>query len=324
VNAATWLPLTVLAYAMFAVTGVIDKIVVSKKITNPLVISFWVSFFGIWSAIILLIGWLPVPFASAFRFHMPTGGALGLIAVAGITLQLALMVSYTALKWGEATRVVSAIGASTPVFALVFAFALLGERLGPLSYLAFGLLLAGAVTMLARRGRWLSWSLGLALLSAALSALETVLVKLVYAHNDFISSFALLGSGNLLYCGALLLLSPSVRAAVRASLVRKPGRRPKKRRAKPKVAGQVLILFNTIFGGLGVIVLNLALKLGSASLVNAMRGLQYVGIFLIALLLGRVYPKLLREEMTAQSMRQKVLGIVIIGIGLALLTVAAL
>ena len=95
---------------------------------------------------------------------------------------------------------------------------------------------------------------------------------------------------------------------------------PAKRKSR---SGQYLVLFNTVFGGLGVIVLNLALKEGPASLVNAMKGLQYVGIFLIALMLSSVYPKLLKEEMTAQSMRQKVAGIAVIAAGLVLLTVAA-
>jgi len=318
VNGA-WLPLAVLAYAMFAVTGVIDKVVVTKKITNPLVMSFWVSFFGIWSAVILVVGLLPLPLAQAFKFHAPSLGALGLITLAGITLQLALLASYTALKWGEATRVVSAIGAATPVFALVFAFAILGEKLAPLSLLAFGLLLVGAVAMLVRRGIGSLLPFWLALGSAGFSALETVIVKLVYAHNDFISSFALLGMGNVVFCAVLILISSAVRHDLWGHK-KKSSKKPAKR---PSRSGQMLVLFNTVFGGLGVIILNLALKLGPVSLVNAMKGLQYVGIFLIALLLSRTYPKLLKEEMTAQSMKQKVAGILIIGAGLALLTVAA-
>lgn len=317
---AAWLPLTVLAYTMFAVTGVIDKVVVTKKITNPLVMSFWVSFFGVWSAVILVVGMLPLPFAQAFKFHAPSLGALGLITVAGITLQLALLCSYSALKWGEATRVVSAIGAATPVFALVFAFAILGEKLAPLSLLAFGLLLVGAVAMLARRGLGSRLPFWLALGSAGFSALESVLVKAVYAHNDFISSFALLGMGNVVYCTTLVLISPAVRHDLWGHKKQSPKKAPAKR---PLRSGQVLVLFNTVFGGLGVIILNLALKSGPASLVNAMRGLQYVGIFLIALLLSSAYPRLLKEEMTSQTMRQKVAGILIIGAGLALLTVAA-
>jgi uncharacterized membrane protein len=303
---------------MFAVTGVIDKIVVSNKVKNPLVVSFWVSLFGIPSATILLVGLLPVPFADQFRFVMPSLEALALITVAGILLQLSLMVNYVALSRGEATRVVATIGAGTPVFALVFAYALLNERLAPLSYGAFGLLLAGAVVMQVRRGRWVSWPLALALLSAAIGALQSVVVKLVYQDNQFISSFALLGLGNVVYCAALLLLVPSVRQNLGRALP-KPGKKTVVKRVAS--SGGFLILFNSGFGSLGVIVLNWALSLGPVSLVNAMRGLQYAGLFVIALLLSRVYPKLLKEEMSAQSMRQKVAGIVLIGVGLALLTV---
>jgi uncharacterized membrane protein len=318
-NAALWLPLTVLAYGMFAVTGVVDKVVVTNKIKHPLVVSFWVSLFGVPTAAILLVGLLPVPFAKNFQFVMPPLAALALITVAGILLQLGLMVTYTALWRGEATRVVAAIGAATPVFALVFAYVILGERLGSLSYVAFGLLLVGAIVMLARPGRWVSWQLGLAVLSAAIGALQSVVVKLVYQDNDFISSFALLGLGNVVYCLALLVLVPGVRRNLARALPAK-GRKPAARRVAS--SGGFWILFNSVFGGVGVIVLNLALKLGPASLVNALRGLQYVGLFLIALLLSRVYPKLLREEMSAQTMQQKLLAIGIIGLGLALVTVA--
>jgi uncharacterized membrane protein len=319
-NGPLWLPLAVLAYLMFSVTGVIDKIVVSNKIKNPLVVSFWVSVFGIPSAVILLIGFLPVPWAEAFRFHLPSLGGLGLITIAGILLQLALLCSYAALWRGEATRVVAAIGAATPVFALVFAYLILNERLGALSYLAFGLLLAGAVVMLARRGSWFGRGLLLALMSAGFAALQSVVAKLIYQDNHFISSLALLGLGNIVYCAALLLLVPAVRRDLAVAL----GQR-RARRTKPTVGsahGKVWLLFNTIWGGAAVIVLNLALKLGPASLVNALKGLQYVGVFLIALLLSRVIPRLLKEEMTAHTMERKLAGIGIIAVGLAILTLA--
>jgi drug/metabolite transporter (DMT)-like permease len=316
-NAALWFPLAVLAYSMFAVTGVIDKIVVSNKIKNPLVVSFWVSLFGIPSATILLVGLLPLPFVPAFRFEMPPIEALALITVAGLLLQLALMTNYVALSRGEATRVVAAIGAGTPVFALIFAYAILGERLGLLSYAAFGLLLAGAIVMFARPGRWLGWPLFLALLSAALGALQSVVLKLIYQDNHFISSFALLGLGNVVYCAALVVLVPGVRKNLARALPKR-GKKPAAKRVAS--SGGFWILFNSGFGSLGVIVLNLALKLGPVSLVNALRGLQYVGLFLIALLLSHVFPKLLKEEMSAQTIYQKLLAIGLIGAGLALLT----
>ena len=68
--------------------------------------------------------------------------------------------------------------------------------------------------------------------------------------------------------------------------------------------------------------LNLALKLGPVSIVNGLKGLQYVGLFVVALVLSRWLPRLLSEELSGQSLRQKLVGIAVIGAGLFLVTVS--
>lgn len=315
-----WLPLAVAAYAVFSINGVVDKFLVSSKLKNPLIVSFWVGLFGIPSALILLIGLVPAPWASAFKFVMPSPDGLLLIAAAGLTLQLSLMLGYMALFRGEATRVTPTIGAATPVFALIFAYLILGERMPPASYAAFGLLLAGAVIVSFKRGGRPNLAFALAVASGAAAAFETVLIKLVYSYNNFISSFALLGLGNIVFCAILLAFVPAVRQELAHALHPKPAKGAK--RVKRIVrSGGFLVFVNNLLGSAGVVVLNLALKLGPVSLVNALKGLQYVGIFLIALLLARPFPKLLKEELTAQTVRQKLLGIVVIGFGLGLLVV---
>jgi len=319
---ALWLPLAALAYAIFAVTGVVDKLVVTNKLKNPLVMSFWVCLFGVPSALILLVGLLPFPWAEAFRFTMPSLDGLALITAAGMTLQLALLLSYMALWRGEATRVVPTIGAATPVFALIFAYLVLGERLPPLSYAALALLLGGAVVISIRPGQTVGWAFWLALGSGAAAAFETVLIKVVYGFNHFISSFALLGLGNIVFGVVLVLLVPAVRLEVFHAL--HPRHVAKKRQVKRLVGtGGFLVFANNIIGSAGVIVLNLALALGSVSLVNALKGLQYVGVFLIALVLSRLYPRLLREELTGHTMRRKLLAIGMIGAGICVLVVAS-
>jgi drug/metabolite transporter (DMT)-like permease len=316
-----WLPLAAVAYGIFAVTGVVDKLVVTNKLRNPLVMSFWVALFGLPSALILLVGLWPAPWAEAFRFQMPTPAGLALITAAGLLLQLTLLLSYMALKHGEATRVVPTIGAAMPAFALVFAFLVLGERLPPLSYLAFAFLFIGVVLISARRGRMGGWWFWLALASAAAGAFQTVIIKLVYGFNHFISSLALLGLGNLVYLAVLIVLVPAVRREISAALHPKPARKPQ--RAKRLLrAGASWIFLNNLLGSVGVIVLNLSLKLGPVSLVNALKGLQYVGVFIIAVLLSRMYPKLLREELSAQSVKQKLSAIGAIALGVGLLVVA--
>jgi drug/metabolite transporter (DMT)-like permease len=315
-----WLPLAITAYAVFAVNGVVDKFLVSSKLKNPLIVSFWVGLFGIPSALILLIGLVPTPWAAAFRFVMPSPDALLLIAAAGLTLQLSLMLGYMALFRGEATRVTPTIGAATPVFALIFAYLILGERMPAASYAAFALLFVGAALVSLKRGGKPNLAFVLAVSSGAAAAFETVLIKLVYSYNNFISSFALLGLGNIFFCAVLLAFVPAVRKELKNALHPKPAKSGK--RVKRLVSSGGFIVFaNNLLGSAGVIVLNLSLKLGPVSLVNALKGLQYVGIFIIALLVAHPYPKLLKEELTAQTVRQKLLGIVVIGLGLGVLVV---
>jgi drug/metabolite transporter (DMT)-like permease len=252
---------------------------------------------------------------------MPSPDGLALIAAAGITLQLALLLSFMALWRGEASRVVPTIGAATPVFAAIFAFLVLGERLPPLTYVALALLLTGAVVISARPGQMIGLAFWLAVASGAAGAFETVLIKIVYGYNHFISSFALLGMGNIIFCAVLLAFVPAVRREATHILHPKPA--SKSRQVKRIIgSGGFIIFINNLIGSAGVVVLNLALALGSVSLVNALKGLQYVGVFVIALVLGRLYPRLLREELSVQSVRQKLLAIGMIGLGIGLLVVA--
>ncbi len=313
-----WLPLALFAYISIAGSSIIDKIIVGHKIKDPLVISFYVSIIGAFSVSILAVGLLPYKFANDFRFSLPNPSYLLIILASGAFLQLGLLCSYAALKRDEATRVVSAIGAASPVFTLIFASLILHEKLKSIYYVAFGLLLIGAVVISVRRHKAIGASFGLAILSAFFLALQTVLAKLVYAHHSFISSFVLLSIGGVLYALLLLILFPRIRQEAKNML---PSTTNSKKTKRPvKRTPIAWILANSAVGSIGVLALNLAVKLGPASLVNALRGVQYAAIFIIALIFAKTFPKLLQEELTHQTIQQKLIGIVIIGGGIALLT----
>jgi hypothetical protein len=53
-----WLLLAIIAYSIFSLTGVVDKLVVSNKLKNPLTVSFWLGY-----------GPLPGPSPFAFMRH---------------------------------------------------------------------------------------------------------------------------------------------------------------------------------------------------------------------------------------------------------------
>lgn len=308
----SWLLLTIFAYLAFAITGVVDKIIIGHKLKSPLVVSFWVGLLGTFAVSLLLVGWLPVQQFQGFRFTLPDLGITLLLLISGVLLQLALLCSYTALARDEATRVVSVIGAVNPIVALILSYLTLGEALLPIHLLAFVLLLAGGISISLHRHQVIGPSFGLAALAGALFAQQTIFAKFAYARHDFISSFVLVALGGALYALFLALIRPEVKTEIRRLFKPMAGR--------PKPNPVRWIVGNAIIGGVGVLALNLALKLGPASLVNAARGVQYAGVFAIALALAPHSPKLLHEELSAQTVQQKLLAIGLIAAGIVILS----
>ena len=80
-------------------------------------------------------------------------------------------------------------------------------------------------------------------------------------------------------------------------------------------------MFGQLCGGGGAILLQYAIFLGSVTLVNAMQGVQYIFVFFLVVLFTTTLPKLIKEKFTKELVIQKVIAILIIGIGLYLIAV---
>ena len=68
---------------------------------------------------------------------------------------------------------------------------------------------------------------------------------------------------------------------------------------------------------------NLAIALvGLAFLpfLNALQGVQYIFLFLIIIFLAKKFPKISEEKLTKKIILQKVISIILIGLGLAILS----
>jgi len=77
-----------------------------------------------------------------------------------------------------------------------------------------------------------------------------------------------------------------------------------------------LLLFNKTLSGVAFAFLNYAIFLGSVSIINAMQGLQYVFLFLLATFLSQKYPKLIAEKIDKKSLLQKGMALMLIVAGL--------
>jgi len=82
----------------------------------------------------------------------------------------------------------------------------------------------------------------------------------------------------------------------------------------------VPFLFNQGLGGLGGLLQNYAISLGSAALVGAVQGVQYAFLFVLTLVLMRYFPQL-EESANLRQKIEKALAVVIIGFGLYFMTI---
>ncbi|MFA5024811.1 MAG: hypothetical protein WC523_07760, partial [Patescibacteria group bacterium] len=66
------------------------------------------------------------------------------------------------------------------------------------------------------------------------------------------------------------------------------------------------------------IMINWAISLGNVAVVNALQGVQYLFLFVIIILISNKFPKMLNEQLGGGVLLQKLIGTVMICLGLYL------
>lgn len=290
-----WLAWTIVGYTLNAVSISIDKaLFFTKQIRRPAAYVVTICVLGL--LVFVLAPW---------GLHLPTFRGAWLSLLAGAFFVGGLWLLFISLQHGEASRVTSFIGAWSPIFVLLTTYWLIGEKLTWLELGAFILLVLGGFLIangrggLDKRGRWLAFG------SAIGFALFYALSKEVFKEIDFINGLIWIRVTSFLFA-MLLFIIPSTWPAIKESLVVK---------TKAKLA---------FFGGqassaLSSLLINYAISLGSVTLINALQGLQYVFLLLIVALLSLKRPLLLKEELGGHILVRKLIAIVLIGFGLALI-----
>ncbi len=291
-----WLVIVVVAYFLNAIAAVVDKFLISKKISNPAVYTFYITIWGLLAMIL-----------APWGFGWYGWGQFFANMVGGVAFAYALLFLFKALAKNDSSRITPFIGGFSPIFVLIFSFLFLGERLDASQFIAFALIVGGTILVsLSKVSKPEGNGFGLAILAAFLFGVTYTLSKYVYLHQNFISGFIWMRFG--VFLGTLLILIPrGNRQAVVESW----------RTKDVKVGG--LFLFGQAAGALGFILVSYAISLASVTLVNAMQGLQYVFLLIMVLILAKWHPKVLSENLRGRVLAQKIIAIVLVGVGLALL-----
>ncbi len=296
-----WLILALIGHSAKALGFLGDKLFVEKLLPNPKVLAFLSGIGGVF--FLLFVPWFLKPASSLVIFVSLVSGSLNIFA---------LIYFYRAVDRDEISRVVPTIGSITPIAAFVFSYLILGERLYAQTFYAFVLLVLGGILIafhsFKSRLQFKNYSLlFLEIWVGLLFALSAVLLKFAFQGTDDISAFLWSRIGSFGFA-ALLLLDPRVRSQVSFSGGKKSGTRNK-----------VFYVLSRIFAGLAPLVIVAAISLGSVTLVNALQGIQYPLLFILAIIFSRRWPRIFQEEISRETIVQKSLATLCILLGLALL-----
>lgn len=304
-----WLAISIIAYFFLALEVILDKFLLSsKRVSHPVIYAFYTGMLGLFALVF-------VPFG----FHGI--GAIEIISrlIVGMIFIYGMLCLFFALNKSEASRVTPVVGAVIPIVIFFLSIIFLNEQFHVREIYGIAALIIG--------GLWISYDFEAkrkmfpgffwSILAGVLLAISATALKGFYLHDNFFNAYIWTRVGAFL--GVLVFfLVPAFRNIIFLSLFKfkKPERR----------SGQSGILFvvTRSIGGLGSILKEKATSftLASVTVVNALSSTEYVFIFLMGLFFSIWLPDVFQEKKDWKNIIQKVLGIVIITIGLILVAKA--
>ncbi len=295
-----WLSIAIISYLFFGLASLGDKLVLNRS-PNPKLYTFYV---GALSSLAVLL----IPFVG---FHIPDAVSFFWIAMTSLVTIAGLYVLYCAVAKFEVSRVVPIIGAVQPILVLLFSWFFWGlNALTANNIIAFLVLLISSVIISFEKRLNLNRKLLIYSVAASfLVALGLIFIKMVFLRLDFLEGIIWIG-----ICNLLLVLMFFFNTGFRQNFFIK----------KTAFNGKtlLLVLLTQSAGAVAGLLQNFAIFLAPISglaIINALRGVQYVFLFAIALLFSFFYPRVLKEEITKKIIIQKAVAILLIVLGLIIL-----
>lgn len=283
-----WFYLAIVAYAFNAVAFVIDKHLLSAPILRPISYAFWVGILSVVVVVLLPLGIYWVNFYYCI-----------ISFASGAAFFFALIFLYKAIKKTDISVASTKVGVLGVIFTYIFSVLVLKDHFSSQDIAAFGLMVIGILLLgkTSSKGIWRE-----ALISGTAFGISTVLLKLVFNYSTFLNGFFWTRLG-LVGSALFMLATPSVRKEIISSF--KNSHRSSKS----------IFLINKIIAGTGFALLYVAIKLGNVSVVNALLGIQFVFVFLLALIFRNKIPGI-AENIKGAVVLKKISGMVFVGIGL--------
>src|SRR3989344_97890 len=297
----SFIPFALASFFFNSISVLIDKFLLTKSIPNPFVYVFYISAFSL--IVIFFLPFTKTPDINTF--------ILGSFST--ILWTIGAYFLFDALKIGQTSRVIPIIGTLTPAILLI-----LGTISGTVSsndifagvFLILGLLFLVVPYL---KGKLIKDEIKFEIIASLFFANSYLVLKMAYDMGEFLSVMVY---SRLILIPALIiiLLLPNLRKLVLGHTADT---------SKPRFSflskSGVLLFFGQAAGGLSGLLLTFAISLGHPALVNSLQGAQYIFLFIFSLVLGKYFPHVFTEKLTRLSFFGKITGIILVGIGLALI-----
>lgn len=303
----SWLFVITLAYFFFSLSYLGDKLVLSGNALS----AGRQAKAGIFTLYVGLLS-LPVVFLIPFaNLYFPKSEIMFWIIMDAAAQLLGMYIMFRALRKFEVSRVMTTIGATQPILIFALTWIFFGPQvIATANIMAFLLLLLGSILISFEKKEGIAKGyLAAVLLSSFLFSLDYVFQKFIFLNQTFLQG--LVWTRIFIFVFSLLFLfSIKVRKDIFA-----------KRRVINKKTFTIFISSQTA-GGLANFLQSFAIFLAPTAflpIVNSLRGMQYVFLFLMVLFLSAFFPKILKEGLSKKVITQKIISIILIVAGLAIL-----
>lgn len=286
--------IAIVAHGLVGISLVWDKVLLQRKGMQSL------AAYVFWLGAISIFGLVLIPFG----FHMPAGWVGGIAFVAGLCDLISSYFYYAALKAGEASEELAAMGGFTPVATVLFAIPLLGVHLHG-QVLGFVLMTSGGFVMFFAEKLPLKKMLPRIVAAAVFFGLTNVLQKVAFNHSNFVSGYVFFTLGT--FVGAMALLVPPT--------WRQQILHPEE---EPKPRSRIGYFLNRFVAGVGSFLVVYAVSRANPAVVEAISGVRYVVIFLGAYAITRWRPSWFQEDFRAWPFAIKLIGTALVVAGLVL------
>lgn len=284
--------LAIIAAFLWSFVNIIDKHVLSEELKDPITSTaiYCISIFVLFSIVAFIFGEIKFGFESIISI------------IAGFVYGLAIIFYYKAFKTEEVSRVVP-LTMTTPLFVLLFSTFIFGEVFTPLRYAGLFLLIIGCILISIKKSKTktnLSTAFGIAILAALLFALRNILLKFS-AKISILSMLFWIAIGGLLFSIVLFAFHhPHIKSKV-------------------KIKGIEHLMLAATISAVAFFIFTIAVANSYVSIVTALASTQVLFVFVIATLLSKFKPKIIREELKGTTIEIKILATIIILLGLFML-----